>query len=544
MKIRIIIIATVLAGLSVVQPGCADQPDGLSDDENEHQYSDSDADSDTDADADTDSDADGDWEGDNPPNTGDQYDAVGTNPFVYTSHDPFSTFAADVDTASYDIFRRDIEDGYLPMADSVRLEEYMNYFSYEYPPPGPIAEHPFSISVTAAPGLAGYDTTLLRVGIQGKVIPESAKPQANLVFLVDTSGSMGSGDKLGFVKHLLNSSLEYLDPDDTISIVTYAGATGVALAPTPVSDAAVIANAINSFTAGGSTAGAAGIDLAYQQAEAGFIEDGVNHVLLCTDGDFNVGASSTDALVDLIEEKRETGITLTVLGFGTGNLNDAMMEAISNAGNGTYSVISSLNQAEKYAQHGLLNGLFYIAKDVKLQVEFNPEQVLAYRLLGYENRELADDDFIDDTVDGGEIGSGHRVTAFYELILPGQEVPQPEDAPDPLSGEPVEGEQEISAEDMVLVKVRYKDVDATALDEAYATSVSMGSEDILESTLDADQDFQWAASIAAFAEILKESPFADESALTDIHSTLLSYDTPDEDRIEFIDLFETSLTYL
>ncbi|HUT76389.1 MAG TPA: von Willebrand factor type A domain-containing protein [Polyangia bacterium] len=536
MKRSTIPIMILALALGVSMLACEGGDLGAGDDDDD---GDGAADADTDADSDADSDGDGDGENEN---QGDQYEAVGTNPFVYTAHDPFSTFAADVDTASYDIFRRDIELGYLPDPASVRLEEYVNSFGYDYEAPAPDGEHPLAISLAAAPGLAGYESTLLRVGIQGEVIPESDKPQANLVFLVDVSGSMSASNKLPLVQHLLTVALDYLDPDDTISLVTYASNTGVMLEPTPVAEKETIAAAIAALQSGGSTSGAAGIDLAYQQAEAAFLEDGVNHVLLCTDGDFNVGPSTNGELIALIEEKRESGITLTVLGFGVGNLNDSMMEAISNAGNGTYAVISSVHQAEKYAQFGLLNGMFFIAKDVKLQVEFNPDQVLAYRLLGYENRDLADDDFTDDTVDAGEIGSGHRVTAYYELIFPGEEVPQPEGAPEPESGPMVDGVHEIASGDMVLVQVRYKEPDASQADAAFETSASMTSEQILPSVDEAGDDFKWAAAIASFAEVLKQSPFADPADLEAIAATLASVETADEDRLEFLGLFETALT--
>ena len=337
---------------------------------------------------------------------------VGTNPFTVTAFDPLSTFAADVDTASYDIFRRILAEGALPSADWVRLEEFVNYFEYGYPAPAHDAEVPFSISLAAAPNLLDRDTVVLHVGIQGKAAPPFEKRPANLVFLVDVSGSMGGADKLPLVRELLRLTLDELDPTDTISIVTYASDTGVRLSPTPVSDRATIEDVIYDLTAGGSTAGGAGINLAYEQAEAAFLEGGINHVLLCTDGDFNVGISNTADLVALIEEKRETGITFTALGFGLDNLNDGMMEAITNAGNGVYGVITDSDQAARYVHERLLQGMTYIAKDMKLQIEFNPNEVYAYRLLGYENRAIADELFRDDTVDAGEVGAGHRVTAL------------------------------------------------------------------------------------------------------------------------------------
>ncbi len=461
---------------------------------------------------------------------------VSTNPYVSVQYDPLSTFAADVDTASYDIFRRDVESGFLPDPTTVRLEEFVNYFEYDYPEPSPDDEHPFTIDLAAAPTLLESGTTLLRVGIQGTPPPEFEKKPANLVFLIDTSGSMQSAEKLPLVQRVLTSALDQLDPQDTVSIVTYASGTGVALEPTPVSDSGTISGIINSLGASGSTNGAGGIQLAYEQASSAYIEGGINHVILCTDGDFNVGVSSTDGLVDLIEEERRSGITFTALGFGANN-NDAMMEAVSNAGNGVYGVISSETQADRYVEERLLANLTFIAKDMKIQVEFNAEQVLAYRLLGYENRAIADEDFRDDQVDAGEIGAGHRVTALYELVLADGMVPDIDGAPEMLAGDAYEGEVEVDPADLVLVKVRYKDVDATALDEAYETSASLSPEDVAASHRDLDDDFQWAVAVATFAELLKGSPYADDSSLGSIRVIAEEQADRDEDRAEFLTLF-------
>ncbi|MDH5674578.1 MAG: von Willebrand factor type A domain-containing protein [Myxococcales bacterium] len=483
-----------------------------------------------------------------PDNSTERYDAVGTNPFVLTESDAFSTFAADVDTASYDIFRRDISNGFLPVPDSVRLEEYVNYFNYDYPAPSESDEHPFAITLAAAPSIFDRPTAVLRVGIQAVKPPPFEKKPTNLVFLIDTSGSMQSADKLPLVKTLLTSSLDVLDADDTVSIVTYAGSTGVALAPTPVSMRATIEATIDNFAAGGSTAGAAGIDLAYAQASDAFIEGGINHVVLCTDGDFNVGPSSDAELVALIEEKRDSGITLTALGFGLGNLNDSMMEKVSNAGNGIYSVITSETHARRYAESDMLATLVHVARDMKIQVEFNPAAVIAYRLLGYENRAIADTAFRDDSVDAGEVGAGHRVTALYELVLEGQSIPMPEGAPAAASGALDATDAaltpEIDAADLVLVKVRYRSVDDAIDAPALETSQSLAITDLAASHTDLDGDFQWALAIAAFAEVLKDSPFADLALLDSAKPIFETQAGSDPDRQELLTLFEQTLSLL
>ncbi len=461
---------------------------------------------------------------------------VGVNPFVLVAHDPFSTFAADVDTASYDIFRRDLNRDLAPIPESVRLEDYVNNFAYDYPAPAADSEHPFAISLAAAPHPVRDGITLLRVGIQARGSSTEKKP-ANIVFLIDTSGSMQSPEKLPIVKRVLTQAVSALDPTDTISIVTYASGTQVALAPKLVQDADTITFAINGLSAGGSTNGAGGIQLAYAQAEAGFIEGGINHVILCTDGDFNVGTSSDEELVELIEQKRETGITLTALGFGIGNLNDSMMEKVSNAGNGIYSVLSSTVQADRYAEGRLLATLDHVAKDVKIQLELNPEQVLAYRLLGYENRAIADSDFREDEVDAGEIGAGHRVTALYELVMAEGMVPAVTGAPAVESGDPVEGTREIAASDLVLVKVRYKQPGASAEDAAVEVTQSLAPDAVHAAFSEADPDLAWAVSMAMLAEVVKDSPYALESDLDAIHDTITTQAPRDTYRSELAELF-------
>jgi Ca-activated chloride channel family protein len=335
-----------------------------------------------------------------------------------------------------------------------------------------------------------------------------------------------------------------LEAGDTVSIVTYAGNVGVRLEPTDLENRALIEAAINGLTSGGSTAGAAGLSLAYARAEAAFREGGINHVILCTDGDFNVGPSSTEELVSLIEAKRETGITLTVLGFGTGNLNDDMMEKVSNAGNGVYGVIASETQASEYVENRMLSALEYIAKDMKIQVEFNPAFVKAYRLLGYENRAIADEDFEDDTVDAGEIGAGHRVTALYEVVGLNGAIPPGVDAPEVDDGVAVDGQREVAAEDLVLVKVRYKHVDADA--ETPAREIRLSAPPaILDHTFsETDADFQFAAAVAAFAEILKESPYANRAALPAMEQAITGTNWLAGDRGEFAELFTSAKAML
>jgi Ca-activated chloride channel family protein len=475
-------------------------------------------------------------------NRGDYYKNPGTNPFVMAAADPFSTFGVDVDTASYDIFRRDVNLGMLPRPDSVRLEEYVNAFDYAYPPPGPTDEAPFKVSIAAAGQVFDRPTLLFRVGIKGRQPPPVERRRANLVFLVDVSGSMSSPEKLPLVRKTLLETLEFLDPTDQVSIVTYAGDTRVRLAPTPVANASDITQVINGLESGGGTAGAKGLDLAYAQVAAGFIQGGINHVLLCTDGDFNIGPSSTVELVKLIRSKRNSGTTLTVLGYGVGNLNDDLMESVSDAGDGIYGVISDETQMRTYVHERLLSTLFHIAKDVKIQVEFNPERVLAYRLLGYENRAIADSNFRNDSIEAGEIGAGHKVTALYELVLAGGSVPAPRAgalvpaAPLPDTSA-ANLPREIKATDLALVKVRWKAVEATDATPAKEFNTALPASEIAESLMAADPDLRWAAAIAGFAEQLKQSPYADARGMAIIKDVVMSQSERDADRREFALLF-------
>jgi len=469
---------------------------------------------------------------------------VGTNPFVLTARDPYSTFAADVDTASYDVFRRNTEHGIAVEKSSVRVEEFVNYFQYDYPAPQPTDEHPFRIHAAVSQNPLGRDTLLLRVGIQASMPQADQRKPANLVFLVDTSGSMQTEDKLPLVQYLLTHSLDVLNPGDKVSIVSYAGDTTVRLQPTSVVEKDKISAVINGLNAGGGTNGAGGIQLAYEQAQSAFLQDGINHVILCTDGDFNVGISDTNQLVEMIKDKRKSGITLTALGFGLGNLNDSMMEKVSNAGNGMYSVITSRTQASRYAEDRMLRTFLHVAKDMKLQLEWNPEKVYAYRLIGYEDRAIADESFRDDKVDAGEVGAGHRVTALYEVVLTGKQIPNVAGAPAAKQGEQAQGEREAKPEDLVLIKVRYKQPGASESDAAKEVLLHHEQKADAPAFADADQNLRYSAAVAAFAEILKQSPYAAYDKLETIRTVFDAQKDRDIERKEFLDLFDKAVKLL
>ena len=347
------------------------------------------------------------------PTTGERYDGKPISPVRLTSAEPVSTFSIDVDTGAYSNCRRLINRGVAPPVEAVRTEELINYFRYAYPRPDS-ALQPFSVTTDLAVTPWNPETRLMRIGLRGYDLPTSARPPANLVFLVDVSGSMNEPDKLPLVKNTLTLLARQMSPRDKVSIVVYAGAAGLVLSPTS-SGASVIA-ALDQLEAGGSTAGGEGLQLAYAQARKSFIPGGVNRVILATDGDFNVGVSDTKSLIAMIEKQRDSGITLTTLGFGEGNYNEAMMEQIADHGNGNYAYIDSADEARKVLSDEMASTLFTIAKDVKIQVEFNPAVISQYRLLGYENRALREEDFDNDLVDAGEIGAGHQVTAIYEVV--------------------------------------------------------------------------------------------------------------------------------
>ena len=381
-----------------------------------------------------------------------EYGRFEENPFLRPADNPLSTFSIDVDRASYANVRRFLDSGHLPPRDAVRIEEMVNYFTYDYPAP---AGDPFSITTELGHCPWNDQHQLLLIGLQGQKIKTADLPPSNLVFLIDSSGSMMSPDKLPLVKDALNLLVDQMRRDDRVAIVAYAGSAGLVLPSTSGADKGAIRAAIGQLEAGGSTAGGEGIRLAYEVAKDNFARDGNNRVILATDGDFNVGVTSDGELEQLIESKRRDGIFLTVLGFGTGNLKDSKMELLADKGNGNYAYIDSAFEAKKTLVSEMGGTLFAIAKDVKIQVEFNPARVGAYRLIGYENRLLRKEDFNNDAKDAGELGAGHSVTALYEIVPPGADVPNA--SVDPLKYQSVTAHD--GGAELATVKLRYKDPD-------------------------------------------------------------------------------------
>ncbi|HEX8625804.1 MAG TPA: VWA domain-containing protein [Allosphingosinicella sp.] len=352
------------------------------------------------------------------PEERERYQALEANPVKRVAEAPVSTFSVDVDTGSYANVRRFLNQGRMPPADAVRVEEMLNYFRYDYPLPTD-RSRPFSVTTNVSTTPWNPNSRLLRIGLRGYDLARRERPPANLVFLVDTSGSMNEPDKLPLVKAALSLLADQLQPQDRVSIVAYAGSAGLVL--TPTADPSKVKAALSQFEAGGSTAGGQGIELAYATARATRIDGGINRIILATDGDFNVGISDTRQILDMVRRNRDDGITLTTLGFGQGNYNEAMMEQVADAGNGNYAYIDSAMEAQKVLDQELSSTLFTIAKDVKIQVEFNPAVVSEYRLIGYENRLLREEDFSNDAVDAGDIGAGHMVTALYEIVPVGSQ---------------------------------------------------------------------------------------------------------------------------
>ncbi|MDK1493873.1 VWA domain-containing protein [Sinorhizobium sp. 7-81] len=418
------------------------------------------------------------------------------NPVKSVATEPVSTFSVDVDTASYSFVRRSLMAGEMPNPDAVRVEEMVNYFPYDWPRPASAAE-PFKATVTVTPTPWNADTRLMHVAIKGYEVVPAEAPKANLVFLIDVSGSMDEPDKLPLLKNAFRLLVEKLKPEDTVSIVTYAGNAGTVLEPTAVRDKAKILAAIDTLTPGGSTAGAAGIDAAYQLAERAFVKGGVNRILLATDGDFNVGPSSDEELKRRVEEKRKTGIFLSVLGFGRGNYNDALMQTIAQNGNGVAAYIDTLAEAQKTLVEEAGSSLFPIAKDVKLQVEFNPAAIAEYRLIGYETRALKREDFNNDRVDAGDIGSGHSVTAIYEVTPKGSPAVLNDDLRYAAAEKPAAGAPS-RANELAYLKIRYKKPDG---DKSELTTTPV-TEANAAPLADAPADVRFSSAVAAFGQKL------------------------------------------
>jgi len=437
----------------------------------------------------------------NPPSPSwnrESYNAMTENGFIATSNDPLSTFSIDVDTASYSNIRRLINQGALPPVGAVRIEEMINYFSYDYPQPG--KNHPFSVTSELGPCPWDKQHKLARIGLKARDINKKNLPPSNLVFLIDVSGSMSAPNKLPLLKQAMKMLVRQLDKDDRVSVVVYAGNDCVLLEPTPGSEQKKIVAAFNNLGAGGSTHASSGIITAYQLAKQVYMPGGNNRIILASDGDFNVGITSRGELQKLIEEKRKSGIYLTVLGFGMGNYHDDTMEILADKGNGNYAYIDNLLEAKKIMVKEMTGTMFALARDVKIQVEFNPAKVAAYRLIGYENRALADEDFNNDKKDAGEIGVGHTVTALYELIPAGSA-----DAPtvDPLKYRKTEARIPSRYQDETMtIKLRYKPLHKEK--SILLTAVVKDKKIDLTAT---SRDFRFAAAVAGFGMLLQDSEF-------------------------------------
>lgn len=430
------------------------------------------------------------------PNT-EAYDAVTENDFLAARDNPLSTFSIDVDTASYANVRRMLRDGQLPPKGAVRVEEMLNYFTYDYAKPE--GDAPFSTNLEVATCPWQPDHRLVRIGLKGREIPVAERKPANLVFLIDVSGSMDEPNKLPLLQQSLRLLVDQLGENDRVAIAVYAGSSGLVLPST--SDKTAIREALANLKAGGSTNGASGIRLAYEEAAAHFQKEGVNRVILATDGDFNVGVTNQSDLVDLITEKAKSGVFLSVLGFGSGNLKDSTMEKLADKGNGNYAYIDSLNEGRKVLVEQMGGTLVTIAKDVKIQVEFNPAVVSNYRLVGYENRALKKEDFADDKKDAGEIGAGHTVTALYEVVMVGSMSTEVHAEPLRYQSNTVQMKMAtLPSGEMLTVKLRYKDPagDVSKLLEFPLTD----DHQKLEA---ASRDFQFASAVAEFAELLRKS---------------------------------------
>lgn len=460
------------------------------------------------------------------------YNPISENGFKNAQDNPLSTFSADVDAASYSNIRRFIQGGQLPPKDAVRIEEMINYFGYDYPQPK--GNDP--VSITTEMGEAPWNKShrLVKIGLKAKSINTDDLPASNLVFLIDVSGSMAGPTRLELVKTSLKLLADQLRPNDKVAIVVYAGAAGLVLPSTPGNLKQKIKEALNNLEAGGSTAGGAGIKLAYETAKKNFIDGGNNRVILATDGDFNVGASSDGDMQRLIEEERKSGVFLSVLGYGMGNYKDSKMEILANKGNGNYAYIDNLSEAKKVLINEFGSTLFTVAKDVKLQVEFNPAKVTAYRLVGYENRLLNNEDFKDDQKDAGEMGAGHTVTALYEVILKGtkSEFVKKRDDLKYISN----GITKVSDE-LLTVKMRYKE---PAENNSKELSVSLI--DKINNLDNASADFKFAAAVAEFGLLIRDSEFKQKASFDNLISLARAGKGKDDYgyRAEFIQIAENA----
>lgn len=464
-----------------------------------------------------------------------EYGVIDEPGFAAVVNKPLSTFSIDVDSASYANVRRFLHDGQLPPADAVRIEELINYFDYDYPDPAD--GEPFSIVTEMAACPWAPPHRLVHIGLRSKPVATANLPPNNLVFLIDVSGSMNAADKLPLLKKAFSLLVQQLRTQDQISIVVYAGAAGMVLPPTSGAQRTKILSTLSRLDAGGSTAGGAGMYLAYKLARENFIDGGSNRVILATDGDFNVGVSSDGQLVKMIERERESGVFLTVLGFGTGNLKDSKMEKLADHGNGNYAYIDNLLEARRVLVEQMGATLLTVAKDVKLQVEFNPAQVKAYRLIGYENRRLRDEEFNDDEKDAGDLGAGHSVTALYEVIPAGSDEPLP--GVDPLKYQQTTVRPDAAGNNEVLtVKLRYKPPEGSESRLLTRVLAKPGGDAA------PTQAFRFASAVAEFGLLLRDSPYkgaADyDHAFEQARQTLGS----DEDgrRSEFLSLVKTAKT--
>jgi Ca-activated chloride channel family protein len=462
-----------------------------------------------------------------------EYDHISENEFKSAQTNPLSTFSIDVDTASYSNIRRFVSSSQVPPKDSVRIEEMINYFRYDYPEPK--GKHPFAVNTEISACPWNKCNKLFLIGIQGKTLDyENLKP-CNLVFLIDSSGSMDDANKLPLLKQSFKLLLGALSKKDRIAIVAYAGAAGLILPSTPASEKTKILSALDSLHAGGSTAGGQGIELAYKISKQNLIKDGNNRVILATDGDFNVGVSSTGDLVRLMEDKRKSGIYLTICGFGMGNYKDGRMEQISKAGNGNYFYIDNIREASKVFVKEMRANMFTIAKDVKIQIEFNPVKVKAYRLVGYENRVLANEDFNDDLKDAGELGAGHTVTALYEIVPAGSSQKVPEADPLKYQKSAVNSGGAADSE-LVTVKLRYKPP------KDYKSSlIEIPVADHNIAINKTSNNFRFSSAVAGFGMILRDSKFRNNLSCSDVLGLAKSSKGPDSEgyRTEFINLVET-----